>query len=213
MRLDVFADISEEAGKLANGTIAQFCRAENRMRCSVLYAAPSALVLFATIGCRHQAATASVPPPSPPPAETMQVDQVNTEGWDKAWTNLLNVTEQSFTPSLPKLRGVEVGLIVGNAGEPEDELTLTILDEKDQKLASVTQTVKVGDADHVMFLLPEGGLPVTPGRGYAIQLSGGVTFGWKYVVGGYENGEATFNGRPLLADARSTFLFRTFGGK
>jgi hypothetical protein len=36
-------------------------------------------------------------------------------------------------------------------------------------------------------------------------------FGWKYVVGGYENGAATFNGKPLLKQARSTFLFRTFG--
>jgi hypothetical protein len=44
-------------------------------------------------------------------------------------------------------------------------------------------------------------------------LSGGITFGWKYVVGGYEKGEATFNGKPLLSQARSTFLFRTFGAK
>jgi hypothetical protein len=46
-----------------------------------------------------------------------------------------------------------------------------------------------------------------------MKLSGGTTFGWKYVVGGYEKGDATFNGKPLLADARSTFLFRTFGAK
>jgi hypothetical protein len=46
--------------------------------------------------------------------EAMPVDQVNTEGWDKAWTNLLNVYAQSFAPSLPKLLGVEVELIVGN---------------------------------------------------------------------------------------------------
>lgn len=181
------------------------------MRSSVMSAAAAAFILFVTIACRHQAVSVSVPPPGT--TKTMQVDQVNTEGWDKAWTNLLNVTEQSFTPSLPKLRGVEVALIVGNPGEPEDELTLTILDPEDEKLASVTQTVKVGDADHVMFLMPEGGLPVTPGRIYAIQLSGGATFGWKYVVGGYDRGDATFNGKPLLADARTTFLFRTFGGR
>jgi len=39
----------------------------------------------------------------------------------------------------------------------------------------------------------------------------GATFGWKYIGGGYEKGEATFNGKPLLPGARSTFLFRTFG--
>lgn len=138
---------------------------------------------------------------------------MNTDGWDKAWTNLLNVSEQSFIPSLPKLLGVDVDLIVANAGEPADELTLTILDEKDQELVTVTQTVKVDDADRVMFLMPKGGVPLTPGRAYSVQLTGGATFGWKYVVGGYEKGEATFNGKPLLAEARSTFLFRTFGGR
>jgi len=53
---------------------------------------------------------------------SMDSDQVNTAGWDKAWTNLLNVAEQSFTPSLPKLLGVEVELVVANPGEAEDEL-------------------------------------------------------------------------------------------
>jgi hypothetical protein len=46
-----------------------------------------------------------------------------------------------------------------------------------------------------------------------LKLSGGTTFGWKYVVAGYEKGAATFNGKPLLPGARSTFLFRTFGPK
>jgi hypothetical protein len=183
------------------------------MKHSIVCAAAGIFIVCMTIACRHQALTSSVPVPTPRPMEAMRVDQVNTEGWDKAWTNLLNVSEQSFAPSLPKLLGVEVELIVGNAGEPEDELTLTVLDEQDQKLASITQAVKVSDAEHVMFLMPEGGLAVTPGRAYAIQLSGGATFGWKYVVGGYDKGEATFNGKPLLADTRSTFLFRTFGGE
>jgi len=42
--------------------------------------------------------------------------------------------------------------------------------------------------------------------------SGGATFGWKYVVGGYENGSASY-GQTLLREARSTFLFPTFGTK
>jgi hypothetical protein len=44
-----------------------------------------------------------------------------------------------------------------------------------------------------------------------MRLSGGTTFGWEYVLGGYEKGAPTFNGRPPLPNARSTFLFRTFG--
>lgn len=63
---------------------------------------------------------------------------------------------------------------------------------------------------HVRFAF--GGLEVSPGKVYSIRLSGGTVFGWKYVVGGYKKGSASFNGRPLLRDARSTFLFRTFGG-
>jgi hypothetical protein len=63
----------------------------------------------------------------------MEPDQVNPAGWDKAWTNLLNVAEQSFTPSLPKLLGVEVELIVGNPGETADELTLTIVDANNKE--------------------------------------------------------------------------------
>jgi len=143
----------------------------------------------------------------------MQPDQVNTAGWDKAWTNLFNVAEQSFTPSLPKLLGVEVELVVGNPGRPEDELTLTIVDANDKELAVVTQKIQTANPEHVMFLMPTDGVELSPGQTYRLRLTGGASFGWKYVIGGYENGEATFNGNPLLAQARSTFLFRTFGAK
>lgn len=185
------------------------------MRRSILTAVAGAIALIATLACRHQPITVSTTPTNPPPRETvpMQVDQVNTAGWDKGWTNLVNDTEQSFIPTQPRLRGVEVELIVANPGDPDDELTLTIRDAQGQKVATVTQIVKVDDADHVMFLMSNDGISLTPGRVYTMQLAGGRTFGWKYVAGGYEKGEATFNGKPLLADARSTFLFRTFGSQ
>jgi hypothetical protein len=64
-----------------------------------------------------------------------------------------------------------------------------------------------------MFAIPKGGVEVIPGRAYRLKLSGGTTFGWKYVQGGYEEGTATFNGKPLLPKERSTFLFRTFAEK
>ena len=60
------------------------------------------------------------------------------------------------------------------------------------------------------FVFP-GDVAVTPGQPCAIRVSGRVTFGWKYVVGGYERGAATFNGRPLVPNTRTTFLFRTLG--
>jgi hypothetical protein len=144
---------------------------------------------------------------------SMTPDQVNTVGWTKAWTNLVNDAEQTFTPSVPRLLGVEVELVVGNAGAVEDQLTLTVLDETGRAVTAVTENVQTADCDHATFVIPKGGVDVTPGQSYRLKLRGGTTFGWKYVFGGYEKGVATFNGRPLLPNARSTFLFRTFGAK
>jgi len=181
-----------------------------------------ACIFGATMSCNHQPVAASVPS-APPPTQgntsktaqklPMLPDQVNTTGWDRAWTNLMNVVEQSFTPSLSKLAAVEVELVVGNPGPREDELTLTLLDAQDHTLAVVAQKVATENPDHVLFNLPAGGVSVSPGELYRIRLSGGPTFGWKYIVGGYAHGAATFNGKPLLAQARSTFLFRTFGAR
>ena len=141
---------------------------------------------------------------------SMTPDQVNTAGWDKGWTNLLNDAEQTFTPSFTRLVGAEVELVVGNPGAAEDQLTLTVLDATGRTVAVVTESVQTTDCDQVIFVIPKGGVEVTPGQTYRLKLSGGPTFGWKYVVGGYEKGAATFNGKPLLP---STFLFRTFGEK
>src|SRR5437588_4810935 len=62
---------------------------------------------------------------------------------------------------------------------------------------------------------PQGGVRVTPGQVYTIQLSSSDTvLGWKYVLGGYANGAASFHdypGRPLSPYTSRTFLFRTFG--
>ena len=144
---------------------------------------------------------------------SMAVDLVNTAGWDKGWTNLVNDVEQTFTPSLTRLMGVELELVVGNAGIAEDKLTLTVLNATGGTVSVVTKSVPTADCDQVMFVIPNGGVQVTPGQTYRLKLSGGTTFGWKYVVGGYDKGEATFNGKPLLPTARTTFLFRTFGAK
>ena len=146
-----------------------------------------------------------------PGGRTMKPDQVNVEGWDKAWTNLVNNVQQTFVPSLPRLTAVEVELVVGNPGPAKDELTLTILDADRKEVAAVTQMIPAADCERALFLIPDGGVDVIPGETYSIRLAGETTFGWKYAVGGYPTGAATFNGKPLLAKTRSTFLFRTFG--
>lgn len=147
------------------------------------------------------------------PGVAMKQDQANTARWDKGWTNLVNDAEQSFIPSLPKLIAVEVELVVGNPGPPKDELTLTVFDSSGQEVASVSQLVPASDSGQALFVLAPDGVDVKPGQTYWIKLTGGVLFGWKYVLGGYEKGAATFNRKPLLPKARSTFLFRTFGAQ
>jgi hypothetical protein len=194
-----------------------------RMRGNMVYQINRALataglgcVLLVSAACPHKAASGSVPTAdsaSSAQLASMKPDQVNTAGWDMAWTNLVNDVAQTFTPSLTRLTGVEVELVVGNAGPAKDQVTLTVLDATGQTIAVMTESVPTADCDQVMFVIPKGGVKVTPGQTYRLKLNDGTTFGWKYVVGGYERGEATFNGKPLLREARSTFLFRTFGPK
>jgi hypothetical protein len=145
------------------------------------------------------------------PGTSMKPDQMNAARWDKAWTNLVNDAEQTFTLSLPRLLGVEVELVVANPGPADDELTLTVMDMKGQTLAVVTQTVQASDCEHMLFVIPKDGIDLIPGQAYRLKLSGETLFGWNYVVGRYEKGAATFNRKPLLPKARSTFLFQTFG--
>jgi hypothetical protein len=153
----------------------------------------------------------TAPGESPTPYASRKLDQANTAVWDEAWTNLANDVRQTFTPSLPRLTAVEVELAVGNPGPSSAEVTMHLADAEGKLLAVVSKTVPVDDCHHALFVFPSGGLEVSPGQVYSIRLSGGSTFGWKYVVGGYANGAASFNGKPLLGDTRSTFLFRTFG--
>jgi hypothetical protein len=141
------------------------------------------------------------------------VDQSNDAPWTNSWTNLVNNVRQTFTPSLPKLTRVEVELAVANPGKAPDEITLMVLDTQDNLLTEVSKSVSVSDCSHVSFVLPNGGLNVAPGKVYSIRVIGGMLLGWKYVEGGYPKGSATFNGKPLLANHRSTFLFRTYGEK
>lgn len=139
-------------------------------------------------------------------------DQANTAPWQNAWTNLNNYARQTFTPSRPKLTAVEVELVVANPGPESGEVSMMVSSEAGVGVAYVFKTVTAADCGHVVFFLPHGGLPVSPGETYSIALRGGNNlFGWKYVVGGYGKGAAFFNNKPLLKDARSTFLFRTFG--
>jgi hypothetical protein len=139
------------------------------------------------------------------------VDQSNDALRTSGWTNLVNNVRQTFTPSLAKLTKVDIELVVANPGETSDEITLMVLDAQDNLLAEVSKPVSASDCSHASFVLANGGLNVSPGEVYSIRLIGGTLLGWQHVEGGYPKGSATFNGKPLLPNRRSTFLFRTYG--
>ena len=171
-----------------------------------LYRVGCGAFLLTISGCDQRRALPATPAmPARKPA--MVVDQANTAVWDRGWTVTSNDLRQTFTPTL---MAVEVDLFLGNPGPATDRVTLTIYDAVGCEIASTSREVMAAGVDRVRFVFP-GDVAVTPGQSYAIRVSGRVTFGWKYVVGGYERGAATFNGRPLVANTRTTFLFRTLG--
>jgi hypothetical protein len=159
------------------------------------------------------AVTFRVGPAPGKPRATSRPDQANTAKSTTAWTNLLNNAQQTFTPALPILTAVEVELVVANAGPSDDELTLSLLNPEGEVLAVISKTVSSENCAHVRFYFPGGGLPVSLGQVYTIQLKGDSLFGWKYIARGYPNGAALMNGKALVADARTSFLFQTFGVK
>lgn len=152
---------------------------------------------------------------SPAPYAFRMPDQENAAPWTGAWTVLgPNILRQSFKPLLSRLTGVEVELANANPGPSRVDVDLRLLNAKGDVLSVVSRNISVDDCHRVLFALPTGGWKVTPGQTYTIELGGSnLVLGWKYVVGGYKNGDASFNDKPLVRDARSTFLFRTFGAR
>ena len=106
---------------------------------------------------------------SPPPAP----DQANIAAWAKAWTTLRNNVRQSLTPSRPNLTSVEVELVVANPGPSLEDVTLTVLNSTGQPLAQVSKIVQTANCGQVMFTFPNGGLKLSPGQAYYLQLGGG----------------------------------------
>jgi len=144
-----------------------------------------------------------------PDLRTAVPDQIiSSTTWKGLSAPVASGAQQTFRPSLPNLVAVEVGLIVATPGQADRTVTLTLLDHHGRSLAVVTQLVPIDQCDHVLFTLPSGGVILSTRELYSIRLSGGTTFGWKYVVSGYDKG-----GKPLLGDIRATFLFATFAAR
>lgn len=141
------------------------------------------------------------------------VDQVNLPPWTNGWTNIqyVNKTSQSFVPAMPLLTAVEVDLITANPYPewPGDTIILTIL-AGSQVLATVSRYEPSGFNGLLRFDMPSGGVPVTPGQTYVIQLQEQdlILFGWKLGVDTYPKGTAIFNG---YARPYGDHFFRTYG--
>ena len=152
-----------------------------------------------------------------------KVDQANTEPWKGRWasavtspscTTSVPFLRESFVPSLPNLTAVEVELLAAHPNPlATGHIQMLISSEKKGIIANVSKAVSTGDCSHVLLLLPKGGVKVSPGHVYTIELfvvDG--EFSWKYVVGGYRKGTASAHcATSPLPDTRSTFLFKTFG--
>jgi hypothetical protein len=155
-------------------------------------------------------------PPNPGGPTHVYIFETTADGEAQIKIPIINSENPDWTKRLTFAVTIHVGSAAGNppaqhASMTPDQVTMNLGNAAGDVLADVSKTVLVADCRHVLFVFPNGGLRVSPGQVYSIRLSGGSVFGWKYVVGGYASGAASFNGRSLLPDTRSTFLFRTFG--
>ena len=157
------------------------------------------------------AVTVEVMPSAVTGTTANRLDQFYTDDSGAGWTNLVNEAVQTFTPALPKLVRVEVQLVEANPGPAEDAVTVTLLSSSGQAMVVAEKVVSAEHTGWVPFVFANGGLDVTPGQVYGIEVQGSTRFGWKYVAKGYGRGEGLFNGKPILKGAHSSFLFKTFG--
>jgi len=148
---------------------------------------PSRLVALVGLWC------AAVPAALPAQRPAMKLDQANTATWQNAWTNLLNDVRQSFIPSLPKLVAVEVELVLANPGTSADTLTMKLT-----QLGVSLQLCRRCCRPPTLSMRYLSFRKVSPGQLYSLQ-----PFGWKYVVGGYRKGSASFNGQALLREIQA----------
>lgn len=141
------------------------------------------------------------------------LDQVNDPEWKGEAVNIIPVNNvgQTFTPSLPILVAVEIGLRTGNPGRGGDTVTMNILD-KGKQLFSGSVTIPEGFGDFLRFDMKPP-LAVGVGKTLTIEVrdNGKNVFHWKYSSGNtYGRGNALFLGRPFNTN---DFYFRTYGKK
>lgn len=141
------------------------------------------------------------------------LDQVNHPRGAGGAVNIapVNNVSQTFIPTLPCLVAVEIGLQTGNPGRGGDQVTLTILGARRQRLAFITASIPEGFDGFWRFTLPGRGISVTPGQPLTllVQDTGKIVFWWKYMHGNpYPAGQAYFYNAPFHDN---DFYFQTYG--
>lgn len=141
------------------------------------------------------------------------LDQVNAPQWTGGACNVIpvNNVSQIFTPTLPTLLAVEIGLRTGTAGSGGDTVTMEIFDHK-IKIFSDSIAVAEGFDDFLRFNMTP---PLAVGLGKPLTIrvrdTGKNVFHWKYCGGNtYGRGNALFCGKPFDTN---DFFFKTYGKK
>ncbi len=138
------------------------------------------------------------------------LDQEHNPAWTGAAVNIepVNHVSQTFTPSLPYLRAVEVSLRTANPGRGGDSITLSI-SAQGNMLGTKTIAVEEGFDGFLRFDFTSP-LAVGAENLLTMELSdtGKNVFHWRYNEGTYARGQAMFYGSPLVG---MDFYFKTYG--
>ena len=142
--------------------------------------------------------------------QILVIDQSNEPPWEGGWMNIApeNEVGQSIVTRSPVLLAVDVNIVTGNTGKGGDNITMKILYNDDNILASISQFVPEGFDGWLRFEMPKGGIGVPVGATLIIQLedTGKIVFGWKYAGDTYPSGSMFFFGQAQKGD----FFFRTY---
>jgi hypothetical protein len=144
-----------------------------------------------------------------------ELDQMNAPEWKGGAVNISpsNQVRQTFTPTLPKLVAVELGLRTGNAGRGGDQITMDILDRNNNILFTGSAFISEGFEGFFRFNVSSQGVPVEIGKPLTIRVqdTGKIVFFWKYSDGNkYTRGDAFFCGNLF---GSNDFYFKSYGKK
>ena len=140
------------------------------------------------------------------------LDQSNEPAWQGGWTNINpdDQVGQTFVTQHPLIMVVEINIIMtANPGSGGDTITMKLINEDGQLIASSSVIVPEGYDGWLPFNLAREGIEVPAGDKLTLRMedTGKTVFGWKY--GGddtYPQGSRLFFGSPMDGD----FMFRTY---